>query len=132
MVEFLPVEKYAALPKSQRSKYWTVGPEEVSRQLEIDAADTARKVWDGEKKVLEKYGVKFEASKEIKPNVMPSSQDGNTNKANQDTKREQFKVSRGMSERGGVSSGDEVVTVSPTGSFARLMSSLRPARLSQK
>jgi hypothetical protein len=130
--EFIPIEQFVNLPKSKQEKYWTVGTEEVARQLEIDASSIAAKTWESEKRVLEKYGVKFE-----NPKPKDDSTVRNTTPATPATKTTQtpdpvkVNVSRGMSERGGAGMGSSVVTLNPSSGFAALMKSLRPNRVRQ-
>ena len=132
-VDYMPIERYVGLPQAQRAKYWTVGPEEVSRQLEMDAGSMASKVWDQERQVLEKYGVKFNnGSSASNGGVRKTSQATPTPEPTQYPERVKVNVSRGMSERGGAGLSSDVVSLNPKGAFAKLMEGLRPARLRQQ
>jgi hypothetical protein len=128
-LEFAPVERYAAMSQAERARYWTIGLEEVSRQLEIDAADMASKKWKSEREILKKYGAKIDEQDESNPKpVRQASQKEQAKPTTQTPVRQEIKVSRGMSERGGAGTGSETVRVDPKSGFAALMSSLMPDR----
>jgi len=131
--EFMPLEKFVTLNESQKSKYWTVGPTEVSSQLEIDASTIATKRWNHERATLEKYGVEIKPlTAKAKAQVRNPSPQSIPKTITQVVDDPRHKVSKSMSERGSAGQAPETVKLNPKGGLAALLSSLRPSSVSQK